>query len=319
MRKFKKCLFTGATGSGASYLIEYIAKKNPNLKIYGLYRSSGYKKILEKIKNVNLLKVDLNNKNKLNKILKLVKPDLIYHFASNPDVRKSFDTPYEIINNNNLITLNLLENLRLMKIKPLIIICSTSEVYGNLQKKYMPIREETRFNPANPYAVSKAFQDLLSQVYCKNYKMKIIITRMFTYMNPRRDNLYQSAFARQIIEIKKKKKKILKHGKLNGVRTFLDTKDACSAYWLTAQKGVIGEVYNIAGKKIISIKELLKALIKLSGVKVKKKLEKNFLRITDINYQVADTKKFRKHTGWREKTDFKFSLKMILDYFDKII
>jgi len=319
MRKFKKCLFTGATGSGASYLIEYIAKKDPNLKIYGLYRSSGYKKILEKNKNVKLVQVDLNHKDKLNKVLKTIKPDLIYHFASNPDVRKSFDTPYEIINNNNLITLNLLENLRLMKIKPLIIICSTSEVYGNLQKKDMPIIEETRFNPANPYAVSKAFQDLLSQVYCKNYKMKIIITRMFTYMNPRRDNLYQSAFAKQIIEIKKKKRKILLHGTLTSIRTFLDTRDACSAYWLAAQKGIIGEIYNIAGEKIISVKDFLKALIKESDVKVKTKLNKKLIRTIDISYQVVDSKKFKKHTGWKEKINFKDSLKMILNYFDKKI
>ena len=210
MRKFKKCLFTGATGSGASYLIEYIAKKNPNLKIYGLYRSSGYKKILEKIKNVNLLKVDLNNKNKLYKILKLVKPDLIYHFASNPDVRKSFDTPYEIINNNNLITLNLLENLRLMKIKPLIIICSTSEVYGSVKKTDIPIKESQKFNPVNPYAASKAFQDFISQIYIKSFKLKIIITRMFSYINARRDTLFQTAFAKQIVNIEKKKTKNIK-------------------------------------------------------------------------------------------------------------
>ena len=210
-------------------------EKNPNLKIYGLYRSNGYKKILEKNKNVKGRSL-LTHKDKLNKEVSTLENNLSFFNIQLYMESMSDDDIEEIINNNNLITLNLLENLRLMKIKPLIIICSTSEVYGNLQKKDMPIIEETRFNPANPYAVSKAFQDLLSQVYCKNYKMKIIITRMFTYMNPRRDNLYQSAFARQIIEIKKKKRKILLHGTLTSVRTFLDTRDACSAYWLAAQK-----------------------------------------------------------------------------------
>ena len=55
---------------------------------------------------------------------------------------------------------------------------------------------------------------------------------MFTYMNPRRDNLFQSAFAKQIVEIKQKK--FLNHGNLSSVRT-LDTEDACSAYWLCAK------------------------------------------------------------------------------------
>ena len=76
--------------------------------------------------------------------------------------------------------------------------------------------------PVSPYAVSKAFQDLLSQLYHEVYGLNIIITRMFTYNNPRRLNLFQSAFASQIVEIEKGKKKILSHGNLNSIRSFLD-------------------------------------------------------------------------------------------------
>ena len=108
-RNFKKCLITGITGSGGSYLAEHILKKDKKIKIFGLYRSYGYKKILIKIgnKRINLFKVDLNNYYKLKKIIKKIKPDIIYHLASNADVRASFDNPIGIINNNNLITINL--------------------------------------------------------------------------------------------------------------------------------------------------------------------------------------------------------------------
>ena len=321
MRKFKNCLLTGSTGSGASYLIEHILKEDQNIKIYGLYRSKGYKKNLEKYKKVNLISVDLNNKEKLKNILRRIKPELIYHFASDPDVRRSFDQPYKTITNNNLITLNLLENIRELKLKPLIIMCSTSEVYGDSKKRDGPIIESNKFYPANPYAVSKAFQDLLSQVYHKVYGMKIIITRMFTYMNPRRDNLFQSAFAKQIIEIKKGKKKYLKHGNLTSVRTFLDTEDACSAYWATAKKGIIGEVYNISGDKIISVGDFLKQLIKQSNIesKIKTKINSKLVRKTDVSYQIANNSKFKKHTNWKPKVKFELSIKKILDYFDKKI
>ena len=319
MRKFKKCLFTGTTGSGASFLIEHILKQDKDIKIYGLYRSIGYKKILEQYKRISLINVDLNNKEKLKKILQRVKPDLVYHFASDPDVKRSFNEPYRTITNNNLITLNLLENLRVLKLKPLIIICSTSEVYGDSKKKDGPIIESNKFNPANPYAVSKAFQDLLSQVYQKVYGMKIIITRMFTYMNPRRNNLFQSAFAKQIIEIKKGKKKFLQHGNLSSVRTFLDTEDACNAYWLTAKKGIIGEIYNISGDKVISVKDFLKNLIIQSKIKtkIKTKINAKLVRKTDVSYQIANNSKFKKHTKWKPKIKLKDSIKKILDHFDK--
>ena len=48
-RNFKRCLITGITGSGGSYLAEHILKKDKNIKIFGLYRSNGYKKLLKTI------------------------------------------------------------------------------------------------------------------------------------------------------------------------------------------------------------------------------------------------------------------------------
>ena len=73
--------------------------------------------------------------------MKESKPDLIYHIASYADVRKSFFSPVKVINNNNQITLNLLEAVRKLRINPLIIICSSSEVYGNVKRQNQPIKE----------------------------------------------------------------------------------------------------------------------------------------------------------------------------------
>ena len=73
---------------------------------------------------------------------------------------------------------------------------------------------------------------------------------MFTYLNARRDNLFSSAFANQIIRGKLSKKIFsLKHGNLNSTRTMLDIRDAMEAYWLAATRGKKGRIYNISGKK----------------------------------------------------------------------
>ena len=135
-RKFKKCLITGITGSGGSYLCEHILSKNEKIKIYGTYRSSGYLNYLKKKygKKIIFFKIDLRFYKKIKSLINRIKPDLIYHIASNADVRGSFFKPKEIIENNNAITLNLLEAVRVNRIKSLIIICSTSEVYGSVKK-----------------------------------------------------------------------------------------------------------------------------------------------------------------------------------------
>src|SRR6185295_19825854 len=106
-----------------------------------------------------------------------------------------------VIQNNILGTANLLETVRLLEIDPIIQLCSTSEVYGQVDPKNVPISEECPLNPINPYAVSKLAQDALGFTYYKSYGMKVIRTRMFAYLNPRRTDLFATSFAMQVARI----------------------------------------------------------------------------------------------------------------------
>ena len=152
-------------------------------------------------------------------------------------MRESFINPRDIILNNNNSCLNLFESVRsINKYKPLIISVSTSEVYGLVKKSETPIVENCNYSPANPYAVSKTFQDLLAQNYIKNFNFKIIITRMFSYLNSRRLSLFASSWAKQIVDIENNKQKFVKHGNLNSIRTIISTYDMCNAYYLAAKK-----------------------------------------------------------------------------------
>ena len=314
-RIFKKILITGISGSGGSYLAEHILKKKKKLKIYGFYRT---KKNLQNLDNVFLKKIithqiDMNDYSNLKKQIKKINPDLIYHLATHAHVRESFDRPILTTSNNTVITVNLLEAIRKLKIKPLIVICSSSEVYGAVKKKDMPINEKQRIAPINPYAATKSFQDFISQIYHKSFNLKIIITRMFSYTNARNEKLFQTAFAKKVIQIENGEIKKLKHGNLSSVRTILDKDDAMEAYWLTALRGRIGEIYNIGGSKTISVKNFLKELIKLAKLKINTELDKKLLRPQDIKLQIVNSSKFKKHTGWRPLIGFKSSLQNLLN------
>ena len=317
MRVFKKALITGISGSGGSYLAEYIINNQKKTKVFGIYRSKTQNLTNTIKKNSSLINCDLNNYNKILQTIKKIKPDVIFHLASNADVKKSFDYPREIINNNNNCTLNLLEAIRESKINPIIQICSTSEVYGMVNKKETPIKETNPFRPASPYAVAKTFQDLISQNYHKNYGLRIIITRMFTYLNPRRTNLFASHWADQVSKIEKGKLKILKHGNLKSTRTIIDIEDAMRSYWVAATNGKVGEIYNIGGNKIIEISEFLKILKKKAKVKILSKVDKNLLRKTDVTLQIPDVSKFKKHTKWKPTVKFENSVNSLLNEFRK--
>jgi GDPmannose 4,6-dehydratase/GDP-4-dehydro-6-deoxy-D-mannose reductase len=314
MRKFKKVLITGISGSGGSYLAEHILSKKIKTKVYGFMRANN-KFNTKNLSKVTMIRCDLTNYKNLKKNLKKIKPDCIFHLASIADVRLSFDQPKEVIENNNSITLNLLESIRTLKLNPTILICSSSEVYGQVSKKYLPISEECPFRPASPYAVSKTFQDIVSYNYYLNFNLKIIITRMFTYFNARRTNLFASHWADQVAKIELGKAKHLLHGNLNSVRTVIDIKDAMEAYWIAACKGRIGEIYNLGGTTTVNIGKFLKVLKKKAKVPIVSFVDKKLLRRTDVTLQIPDTKKFYKHTGWKPKVSFNTSIETLLNEF----
>ncbi len=320
--KKRKILITGITGSGGSYLADYLIDNVDNLEIYGLSRwhsTSNNENIINIQNKIKIIESDMNDFSSVFKAIKLCKPDVIFHLAAHANVRASFDTPGVVFTNNSISTLNLLEAVRLNNSNPIIQICSTSEVYGLVKKNEIPINEMCPYRPASPYAVSKLASDMLGYSYFKNYKMKIIRTRMFTYVNPRRTDLFATSFARQIARIEKKKQKELLHGNLNSVRTILDIKDAMRAYWLSIDKCKYGEAYNIGGNYIISVKDFLDKLKSFSKVKIKTKQDKKLLRPTDVTLQIPDISKFQKITKWKPEAKLENTILDLLNYWRRKI
>ena len=76
--------------------------------------------------------------------------------------------------------------------------------------------------------------------------------------------------------------------------------------------GNVGEIYNISGKKVISVRNYLKELKKLSKVKIKSKIDNRLLRPVDVTLQIADTTKFIRDTNWSPKISFKESMLKLL-------
>lgn len=165
-----KVLITGVTGSGGSYLAEYILNNVQGAKVIGTTRDHTAARNIQFIKDrIDLRYLDLNDSLSVYRLFDDVRPDIVLHIASMANVRKSFDYPHDVVTNNINITLNLLECVRLLKNKdgynPIIQICSTSEVYGTVDAKNVPITEDCPLKPINPYAVSKMAQDNLGYVY----------------------------------------------------------------------------------------------------------------------------------------------------------
>ncbi len=315
-RGFKRALITGITGSGSSYLAEHILAEHPDVEVHGIARwhSARSHRDSDSLAGVTVHESDLTDFGSVFRVISEVRPDVIFHLAAHANVGLSFITPNSVLNNNISGTVNLFESVRLAGIDPVIVLASTSEVYGQVDPKYVPITEDTPLNPANPYAVSKVAQDLLAGVYHVSYGMQTIRTRMFTYLNPRRTDLFATSFARQVARIELGLQQELTHGNLDSVRTLIDVRDAVRAYWLAANFCQPGEVYNIGGTKTMKVGEFLQQLISLAKVPVPTRQDPKLLRPADVTLQIPCTDKFIAATGWQPEYTYEESLQNLLDY-----
>ncbi len=312
----KRILITGIAGSGGSYLADYIVENHPHVEVHGLSRwhsASNHKNLEKCYSNIHIHECDLCDLSSVLSGLKASKPDIIFHLASNANVRASFTYPQAVLENNIIGTLNLFERLKILGLDPIVQHCSTSEVYGQVDPKNVPINEDCPIQPSSPYAVSKVAQDFLGLTYFRAYQMKIIRTRMFAYLNPRRADLFATSFARQVALIEVGKQSVLKHGNLESVRTLIDVRDAMEAYWTAALKCQAGEVYNIGGKTTISVGDFLELLKRHAKVTIKTEQDPNLMRPADVTLQIPDVSKFEKLTGWKPKISFEESVIYLLD------
>lgn len=287
-----RSLITGSSGSVAYYLRDWL-ERVPGAEIFGLSRPD----------------CDLNDFGAVCAKLDETRPEVIYHCAADANVRESWLYPRDLIANNVSGTVNLLEAIRAVGIRPVVQICSTSEVYGN--PTHWPIGESWDIQPLNPYAVSKAAQEMLAGVYEKAYGMRVVITRAFGYINPRRSDLSLTSFARQIAEIEAGKRQVLKHGNLDVYRSFCDVRDVVKAYELAAEGG--SGTFNIGFEHRISLHQCLQALRDMAHCTITTQYEPALARPTDVTNVVPDCTRFRQRTGWEPRIPFHESLRWLLD------
>jgi GDPmannose 4,6-dehydratase/GDP-4-dehydro-6-deoxy-D-mannose reductase len=310
-------LITGITGMVGSHLAEYILSNHPEVHIHGLLRWRSPLDNIRTFKNsIKLHYAELRDLNSLITILETIQPDRIFHLAAQSYVTTSFSAPADTLQTNVIGTVNLLDAVRILKLDPLIHICSSSEVYGQVTQEELPIRETNAFRPASPYAVSKVGEDMIALQYYLSYGIKTIRTRMFTHTGPRRGDVFaESAFAKQIAEIEASLRNNPVHvGNLDSVRTFSDVRDAVRGYWQLLEKCVPGEVYNIGGSRTMTIGQMLEILKSMARCPISHVVAPELLRPSDVTLQIPDLSKFQAATGWRAEIPVEKTLEDLLNY-----
>ena len=319
----KRVLITGITGFVGSHMSDYLLK-NTDCQLFGLKRPNSRLRNIHHIKNkITFYDGDLIDQTSLINLLQKIKPHEIYHFGAMSWVTPSWDMPAAYMQTNAIGTINLFEAMRITANKAKVLISCTPEEYGDVPQDLIPITEKTRIHPINPYAASKAAQDMVCMVYFASYDIPIIRTRAFNHEGPRRDILGANAsFAYQIARIERKlQEPIIKVGNLEAKRNFTDVLDLVKAYYLSMEKGVPGELYLIGSQNIFTMEKCLKTLISLSSFsdKISYTVDPERIRPTELRTFIGEFKKFNDLTGWEPTIPFEETMKSVLEYWRDFI
>ncbi len=312
-----RTLITGMTGFVGSHLAEYILDLGQGHDVFGICRWRSNRENLARVYDkVTLLDADLIDLGALVRHFKEARPDVIFHLAAQSYVLTSFNSPVHTLFSNVIGTTNVLEAVRLAEIDPVVHICSSSEVYGQVSPEDVPIRESCPFKPASPYAVSKVAEDMVALQYWLSYGTRTIRTRMFTHTGPRRGDVFaMSFFAKQVVAGELgMREPVISVGNLESVRTFCDVRDAVRAYWILVNKCSPGEVYNIGGTRTMKIGEALTLLLSFSQTRFTIKVDPRLVRPSDVTLQIPCIDKFRNETGWEPTIPLEKTLQDILEY-----
>ena len=300
----KKIVVTGGSGFIGSNLIKFLLKKKyfviniDSLK----YSANPYNtKNLNKNKNYVFFKLDLNNKNKIVKILKKYKPEGIFNLAAETHVDRSIDNPYNFIHSNILGTYNLLESILKYKKKIKLVHISTDEVYGDVLVGRSD--EEYPYKPSSPYSSSKASSDHLVRAYIRTYKIPAIISNCCNNYGP---NQFPEKLIPKLIFNIINNKPLPIYGKGKNSREWMHVQDHCEALLMIYIKGKIGESYNIGSGvniKNIDIAKKLLRIVKNKSSKISEKVKIKFIKDRpghDFRYAL-NNKKILKKLGWKTK------------------
>ncbi len=263
-----KVIVTGAAGFIGSHLADSLLKKN--CSVIGIDCLTSYYSPEIKLRNISSFEKNPNfrfvneNLEEMDYKSYLDSVDYVFHLAGQPGVRLSWGKEFaDYVNHNIHATQKLLEAIKGSSIKKLVY-ASSSSIYGNSQQETLTETDVPK--PFSPYGVTKLAGEHLVVSYSQNFQVPTASLRFFTVFGPRqRPDMAFQRIAESIIG----NKAFPMYGDGSQIRDFTFVSDIVDGCISAAEKGISGDVYNLGGSNLSSMREVLDFMNQISDGKLK--------------------------------------------------
>ena len=316
----KKALITGITGQDGSYLAELLLAKG--YYVYGLIRRSSsfntgridhlYEDPHQPNVTLKLTYGDLNDGSSLNRIIRTIQPDEIYHLGAQSHVRVSFEIPEYTGEITGMGAVRLLEAIRETGIDTRFYNASSSEMFGSAPP---PQNETTPFLPRSPYAAAKVYAHWMTVNYREGYGLFACNGILFNHESPRRGETFVTRkITKAVARIKLGKQEKLFLGNLEAKRDWGFAGDYVEAMWQILQQDEPSD-FVIATGESHSVREFLEAAFGHVGLDWRRfvEIDPRYYRPTEVDVLQGDASKARLVLGWKPKVRFGELVQMMVN------
>ena len=312
----KTALVTGCTGQDGSYLAELLLDKG--YQVVGMKRrtsiiSTSRIDHLHNHPNFKLEYGSMDDTGSFYRLLSNTKFDEVYNLAAQSHVKVSFDVPEEAAQVDAIGPLRLLECIRNISPWTKFYQASSSEMFGDNPE--VPQGEDTKLQPASPYACSKVFSHFLTRNYRVSYNLHASSGILFNHESPRRGETFVTRkITLGAARIKLGLQSHLELGNLEAKRDWGFAGDYVEAMWLMLQQEFPDD-YVIATGDSRSVREFLEETFRLAGLSVSEKMKVNdrLKRPHEVPYLLGDASKANKALGWKPKVNFQQLVEMMYE------
>ena len=301
-----KYVITGGAGFIGSNIAKLLVKNGDSVIIIDNLHTGNLSR-LEEIRNeIEFHQIDIRDIEKMRDIIKDV--DGVFHQAALTIVPESFEKPEEYFDVNVNGTKNIFSLAKEYDVK--VVYASSSSIYGNVEK--IPIKENFKRNPINPYGETKLEKEKLAQDFW-NKKTKIIGLRYFNVYGKGQTGSYAGVITQFMKKISNNLSPVI-YGKGTQIRDFVFVEDVADANIMCMKSQTNQGFFNIGTGKFVSILDLAKIMIKISGKDMKPKFDNELPG--DVEKSQADTSFVEEKIGWKYQIELEDGLRKLMNNSD---